>query len=104
MLTIRLFCNAGMSTSILVKKMREAAARRGEEVDIEAFPLGELKDNLDGVDAVLLGPQVAYQKDKSKPVCDAAGVPMDVINMMDYGMCNGEKVLTQAENLAKGNK
>jgi PTS system cellobiose-specific IIB component len=29
------------------------------------------------------------------------GIPLDVINMSDYGMMNGEKVLAQAESLMK---
>ncbi len=30
---IRLFCVAGMSTSLLVNRMKEAAAGRGEDLD-----------------------------------------------------------------------
>lgn len=93
-----------MSTSILVKKMREAAAKKNEEVDIEAFPINEMKDTLNGVDVALLGPQVAYQKDRAARICGEAGVPVDVIPMIDYGMCNGDKVLSQAEKLAGGNR
>ncbi|MDV8935318.1 MAG: PTS sugar transporter subunit IIB, partial [Carnobacterium sp.] len=29
------------------------------------------------------------------------GIPLEVINMQDYGMMNGEKVLDQALNLMK---
>lgn len=104
MLPIQLFCNAGMSTSILVKKMREAAAKKNEEVDIEAFPINEMKDTLNGVDVALLGPQVAYQKDRAARICGEAGVPVDAIPMVDYGMCNSDKVLSQAEKLAGGNR
>jgi hypothetical protein len=39
MLTIRLFCAAGMSTSLLVSKMIEAAEAVGTEVDIIAYPV-----------------------------------------------------------------
>lgn len=100
MFTIRLFCNQGMSTSILVNKMKDAAAKDGIDVDIEAFPIGEIDDRLTGVDCALLGPQVAYMKDKAQKVCGAKNVPVDVIPMVDYGMCNGEKVLTFARKLA----
>ncbi len=41
MVTIRLFCAAGMSTSIVVNKMKEAAKAKDIEVDIEAFPQGK---------------------------------------------------------------
>ncbi|MDD3362805.1 MAG: PTS sugar transporter subunit IIB [Hespellia sp.] len=100
MLVIRLFCNQGMSTSLLVNKMRDAAAKQGIEVDIAAYPANELADRLDGVDCALLGPQVGYMKGKMGEICAAENVPMDVIPMVDYGMCNGEKVLEFAKNLA----
>ena len=32
-----------------------------------------------------------------KKKTDEAGIPMDVINMMDYGMMKGDKVLATAE-------
>lgn len=100
MLTIRLFCNQGMSTSLLVSKMRDAAAKQGLEVDIAAFPANEMDDRINGVDCALLGPQVGYLKSKAAKTCGAKNVPVDVIPMADYGMCNGEKVLAFAVKLA----
>ena len=38
MLKIKLFCAAGMSTSMLVKKMLEAADKKGLDVQIAAYP------------------------------------------------------------------
>ena len=37
---IVLFCAGGMSTSLLVNKMREAAAKQGKEYDINAYGYG----------------------------------------------------------------
>jgi len=100
MLKIRLFCNQGMSTSLLVSKMRQAAADAGVEADIVAYPVNDLDENLEGVDCVLLGPQVGYLKDKVSRSCEKFQIPMDVIPMVDYGMCNGKKVLEFARKLA----
>lgn len=100
MLVIRLFCNQGMSTSLLVSKMREAAEKKGMEADIAAFPANEMADRIEGIDCALLGPQVGYMKGKAAAVCQPKGVPVDVIPMADYGMCNGEKVLQFAVKLA----
>lgn len=100
MLIIRLFCNQGMSTSLLVSKMRDAAAKKGLEVDIAAFPANEMADRIEGIDCALLGPQVGYMKAKAAVICKAKEVPVDVIPMADYGMCNGEKVLQFAARLA----
>jgi PTS system cellobiose-specific IIB component len=100
MITIRLFCAAGMSTSLLVNKMKDAAKVKGLEVDIDAFPEGQMDKHLENVNVALLGPQVGYTLGKAKKICDAKGIPVDVIPMVDYGMMNGEKVLDFALKLA----
>jgi len=56
--------------------------------------------HLDNVNIALLGPQVGYTLGKAKKICDAKGIPVDVIPMVDYGMMNGEKVLEFALKLA----
>lgn len=101
MLRIRLFCNQGMSTSLLVNKMREAAVSQGIDVDIVAYPVSEFDQRIKGVDVALLGPQVAYMKAQLAKVAQAEGVPMDVVPMHDYGICNGEGVLKFARRLTK---
>ena len=99
MLVIRLFCAAGMSTSLLVRKMEEAAKAEGTEVDIVAYPVGEIDQHLDGVQVALLGPQVGYMKKQLQAKCAERGIPCDVIPMADYGMVNGKHVLAFAKKL-----
>jgi len=102
MLKIRLFCAGGMSTSLLVTKMRAAAAEAGVEADIEAHGVGSIERRIDeSVDVVLLGPQIGYQKAQVKKVTDALGIPMEVIPMTDYGMVNGKNVFALAQKLAE---
>ena len=93
MIKIRLFCAAGMSTSLLVNKMVAAAKDKGIEAHIEALPESQISKHLDGLDVALLGPQVGYTLPSVKKVCEPAGVPVAVIPSIDYGMMNGEKVL-----------
>ena len=100
MLKIRLFCANGMSTSLLVKKMEEAALEKGKEVDIKAYPILDMERLADEADVALLGPQVGYQIAKAKEICGPKGVTVDVIPMADYGMCNGLNVLKFAFKLA----
>lgn len=59
---ILLLCAAGMSTSLMVKKMTEAAEKKGIEVEIKAIGLEKFQENLDTYDVFLLGPQVKYKK------------------------------------------
>ena len=99
MIRIRLFCAAGFSTGMLVKKIEEAIDRRNIEADVKACPQGELESSIRDADVALLGPQVAYTLEKSKIVCDKKGIPVGVIPMKDYGLMNGEGILSYALNL-----
>jgi cellobiose PTS system EIIB component len=100
MTRIVLFCNAGMSTSMLVSKMQKAAKEKNIDAVIEAYPEAQLSKKLDGADVVLLGPQVKFLFQKIKAECDKKSVPCDVISAADYGMMNGAKVLDYALKLA----
>ena len=100
MITIRLFCAAGMSTSLLVNKMKEAAKAKGIDAEIAAFPEAQMDKHLDSMDVALLGPQVGYTLGKAKKLCEPKGIPVEVIPMVDYGMMNGAKVLELALKLA----
>lgn len=102
--TIRLACSAGMSTSLLVSKMQQAAEAAGKDYDIEAKSTADIDNMLAGSpkpDVLLLGPQVGFMKAEVTKKGEAAGVPVDVINMQDYGMMKGDKVLAFAESLMK---
>lgn len=101
--TIMLVCSAGMSTSLLVTKMQKAADADGIEADIFAVSASEADQHLADkeVDVLLLGPQVRFMKDDFQKRLEPKGIPMDVINMADYGMMNGENVLKQALSLMK---
>ena len=60
MTKIVLLCAAGMSTSALVRKMKDAAKAEGYEGDNSAHPVSEAK-NYQSADMILLGPQVRYR-------------------------------------------
>ncbi|CAM4326470.1 MULTISPECIES: PTS sugar transporter subunit IIB [Listeria] len=99
MKTIMLVCSAGMSTSLLVTKMEKAAEERNLEATIFAVSEAEAPDNINKIDVLLLGPQVRFLESKFKKKLEPLGKPVAVINSIDYGMMNGEKVLNQALSL-----
>ena len=101
MVTIKLFCASGMSTSVLVNKMKDAAKAKGVEAEIAAFPESQMDKHLDSMDVALLGPQVGYRLSNAKSLCDPKGIPVEVIPMLVYGMMNGAKVLDLALSLIK---
>ena len=89
-----LFCNAGMSTSLLVNKMKAAAADEGYDCDIAAFPVATARDHADA-DIILLGPQVRFAK--SKVQGEGPGKIVQDIDMQAYGTMNGKKVIAQVK-------
>jgi PTS system cellobiose-specific IIB component len=91
---IILACAAGMSTSMLVERMKESADQKGMELQIDAVPVSSLSSYTEGTDIILLGPQVGYMEEKV--AADYPSIPVRVIEMMDYGMMDGEKVLVDA--------
>lgn len=101
MVNITLVCAAGMSTSMLVQKMKEAAVAKGVEIDIRAMPESAF-EKFDGqTDVLLIGPQLSFVFDKLKAQYEPKGMKVAVVDMMDYGMMNGAKVLNDALNLLK---
>ncbi|MEK5332094.1 MULTISPECIES: PTS sugar transporter subunit IIB [unclassified Lysinibacillus] len=101
MKNIMLVCVAGMSTSLLVSKMQKAAQEQNIEADIFAIAESEVDKVLANkkADVLLLGPQVRYLKSTFEVKFKDLNLPIDVINMADYGMMNGGNVLQQALKL-----
>ena len=95
---ILLACNAGLSTSMLVQKMKDSAEERKIDVEILAVSVNSINDYLD-YDVLLLGPQVRFLKDN---IAEKVSMPVIVIDTMDYGMLNGTKVLDNALAEMKG--
>ncbi|HDX9578482.1 TPA: PTS sugar transporter subunit IIB [Bacillus pseudomycoides] len=95
-MNILLCCAAGMSTSLLVTKMERAADAQGIEARIWAVSGAEVQGHIDEADVLLLGPQVRYLLPKMQELCKEKGIPVNVIQPMHYGLCNGEAVLQAA--------
>lgn len=94
---IVLFCAGGMSTSLLVNHMKEAAAKIGKEYDIAAYGLASETEQAPNADVILLGPQVRYAlKDLQKKY---PGKPIAAIDMRTYGTMDGAATLAQARKL-----
>nr|WP_263328642.1 PTS sugar transporter subunit IIB [Neobacillus sp. Marseille-Q6967] len=98
-MNILLCCAAGMSTSLLVTKMEAVAKERGLETKIWAVSANEVNQHIDNADVLLLGPQVRYLLPQMKKTGAEKGIPVDAINPVHYGLCNGAEVIKHAQNL-----
>lgn len=103
-MNILLICSAGMSTSLLVTKMQKEANNRNITTNIWAISTNKANSDIPKSDVVLIGPQIKFQFDAIKEICQSYNIPVEVIASADYGSCNGLKVLTQAVRLIKSNK
>ncbi|MEA5026407.1 MAG: PTS sugar transporter subunit IIB [Erysipelotrichaceae bacterium] len=88
---IVLLCAAGMSTSLLVTKMRDVAKNEGLECTINAYSLGEEHHVIPDADIVLLGPQVRYSVKKLQQAYPNKII--ESIEMRAYGMMDGAAVM-----------
>lgn len=93
---ITLVCAAGMSTSLLVNKMKAAAQKMNVDVEIRATAESNFAQFEKDTDILLLGPQIAYTLKRMKETYEPKGMKVAVINSLDYGVMNGTKVLKEA--------
>lgn len=96
---ITLVCNQGLSTSMVVKKMKEYADANSLDVQIEAVPENTLKKAAQETQVILLGPQISYKLKSFKESYEPQGIKVEVISGADYGMMNGEKIMQRALSL-----
>ena len=103
---IYLFCDAGMSTSIMVNKMMEVVEKHQMPLMITAFPIARAQEVVEAEKPVviLLGPQVRFLLEKTKEQFAPQGIPVAAITPEIYGMMDGEKALKEAQRLIKQNK
>lgn len=86
-------CNAGMSSSILVKKMKEYAASEGMDLEIKAVSSASAEDEAGEWDVCLVGPQLMHAVDE---IAEAVEVPTAAVEMRTYAMADGKAALAQA--------
>ena len=103
---VYLFCSAGMSTSMLARKMQGVANSHNLPRAAAACPAGTTGQLPEGrrPDVILLGPQVKFRYQEIVSEFGSTGIPIQVIDQTAYGMMDGEKVLKSAIKLLKAAK
>ncbi len=96
MIKISLICQNGASTGLVVRKMREYAEKAQLDVDISAYADSQLSNIIEDKDIILLGPQVAFKKRNFEEAFPDQAQKINLINTMDFGMMDGEKILKDA--------
>ncbi|MCR5229112.1 MAG: PTS sugar transporter subunit IIB [Solobacterium sp.] len=94
---IVLFCVGGMSTGILINKMKAEAQKLGKDYEITACAIAEQDTKGPLADVILVGPQVKYAVGKLKE--QFPDKPVVAIDTRTYGMMKGDEVLRTAMKL-----
>lgn len=82
---VLMVCSGGMSSSIVVKALKQEAERQGVELDIKAVGTGEFADEVkEDYDYALVAPQVKHRYADYKASADEAGVPCEMIPPRGY--------------------
>ena len=100
MLKVMFVCCAGMSTSLLVEKVKRTANEKGVDLDIYALGEADAKKDLAQADILLLGPQVRYLENGFRKALGGKPTKLAVVDMQAYGRLDSEKVLQQIQDLA----
>lgn len=100
---IYLFCNAGMSTSLVASRMQDVADKHKLPIEVKAFPDAKIATIVaeKNPDVILLGPQVKFKYEDTRDKYEPLGIPVAVISLEDYGQVNGERILKAAIKLLK---
>lgn len=93
---ILLICGAGMSTSVLMKKMEKWCAENGEELTIKAVGSSSYENIWREYDCILIGPQIAYRLDSIKADVD---IPVTQIPSVDYALGNSANIMKLAHDI-----
>lgn len=92
---ISLFCNAGMSTSLVGAKLKKSYEGVGKEYDVEAYDFSNLDIEAEDTDIIILGPQIAWAfDDVVKKYPDKKVIQL---TMKEFGSMNGDVVRERIE-------
>lgn len=97
-MNILLACAMGMSTSLVVNKMKDVAKAQNKDYKIWAVDIDSIEDEEEEYDIVMIGPQVAWRLDEVEDAVDGHA-PIVVIDKEIYGKCDGAAVIAQAEKM-----
>lgn len=93
---ILLICSAGMSTSMLVKKMSDYARKNNLDFEIKAMGMAEAKPVIKDWDAIMIGPQVSFIL---KDIKSITSVSVEVIPANIYALAKGEDAIKMAQKM-----
>ncbi len=100
---VLMVCSGGMSSSIVVKAIKQEADKQGFPLEIKAVGTGEFEDELKngGYNLAIVAPQVKHRMAIFSEQAKKANVPVELIVPMGYTPIGAPKVLDQIKKHSK---
>lgn len=92
-LNVLLVCGSGASSGFMAANMRKAASKQGLEIDIKARSESEIENYIDEIDALMVGPHLAYILDDIDEYTEGNDVKVILMKADYYSTLNGEKAI-----------
>ena len=101
-INVVLVCAAGMSSSLLEQKIRQAAQAAGRDMELRAVnatTMALMEFEKENIDIILVAPQVRFKKRGIMEKAEPLGILVQDIDTVAYGMMDGEKIFTDMVNI-----
>lgn len=92
-LNVLLVCGSGASSGFMAANIRKAASARGVELSITARGESEIENYIDEINALMVGPHLAYILDEVEEFVGDAPVKVILMRADYYSTLDGEKAL-----------
>lgn len=92
-INVLLVCGSGASSGFMAANMRKAAARQKMELEVKARSESEIENYIDEIDALMIGPHLAYLADELKEDYGDYDVKFILMKSEYYAALDGEKAI-----------
>ena len=99
---ILLMCANGLSTGILMNKMKDWSKKNGTDLEVKAVPVDDCAGIYKEYDCLLIGPQMAYKLKEVQRI--APDRPVDTINPQDYALGRVDNIMKRVNELVNGGR
>jgi len=93
MLKVLLVCGSGASSGFMAANIRKAATSKKVEVSITARGESEIENYIDEIDALMVGPHLAYIMDEIEEYTGGKDVKVILMKPEYYSTLNGDMAL-----------
>ena len=92
-LSVLLVCGSGASSGFMAANIRKAAKARGLDISVVARSESEIDSYIDEIDALMVGPHLAYIMDEVDEITDGNDVKVILMKKGYYATLDGEAAL-----------